>query len=116
MALEGRSKVLNKLNREISKIRGASRKGLLKASILIKERSMKKTPVDEGNLQASHYIKMRGDKNQPLAKIGCTAKYAIYVHENLEARHTNGEAKFLENAIKESEREVLTIIRNNIEI
>lgn len=36
-------------------------------------------------------------KNQTCSVIvGYTANYAIYVHENLEAKHTVGQAKFLE--------------------
>lgn len=37
---------------------------------------------------------------KPLIELGCTAFYAEQVHEDLEARHTTGQAKFLENAIR----------------
>lgn len=44
-----------------------------------------------------------GDLEEIEASVGFSAPYAIYVHENLEANHPNGgEAKFLENAIKDN--------------
>lgn len=33
-------------------------------------------------------------------QVGYTARYAVYVHEDLETTHKNGEAKFLEKAAR----------------
>lgn len=44
--------------------------------------------------------------------IGFTAPYAVYVHENLNARHTNGEAKFLENATRLYAKAAAAMIAN----
>ncbi len=44
-------------------------------------------------------VSIRGRKVQ-VVHVGFSAPYAVYVHENLQARHANGEAKFLENAAK----------------
>lgn len=33
--------------------------------------------------------------------VGYTANYALYVHENLQAHHTNGQAKYLEQPARE---------------
>lgn len=38
--------------------------------------------------------------------VGFAAPYAVYVHENLEAHHTNGQAKFLSRAMSESDGSV----------
>lgn len=38
--------------------------------------------------------------------VGYAAPYAVYVHENLEAIHTNGQAQFLSRAMKELGSEV----------
>ena len=72
-----------------------------------KTESMKRTPVDVGNLKASHLV--RPPVTHPdnhvsvtIAVGGPAAPYAIYVHENLEAHHKSGQAKFLESTLKES--------------
>lgn len=68
--------------------------------------SMRRTPVDEGNLRASHIVlppEIRGgDASVTIAVGGPAAPYAIHVHENLEADHPVGQAKFLESTLKES--------------
>ena len=38
--------------------------------------------------------------------VGCTQSYAIYVHENLAAKHNVGQAKFLETAARTKSGEV----------
>lgn len=42
----------------------------------------------------------RGEK-RPSVIVGYTAQYAIYVHENLEAYHPVGQAKYLEQPARE---------------
>lgn len=61
-----------------------------------------RTPVDTGVLRASGTVlkpKFRGKKVEIVAGFGGAAKtYAVSVHENVTARHTVGESKFLERA------------------
>ena len=38
--------------------------------------------------------------------VGYTANYAIHVHENLEAFHSNGQAKFLEQPAREMQKDL----------
>ncbi len=42
--------------------------------------------------------------------VGYTASYAIYVHENLEAYHEVGQAKFLEEPARTLRPEIVSII------
>jgi hypothetical protein len=42
--------------------------------------------------------------------VGFTQAYAIYVHENLEAKHDNGQAKFLEAPARELSSTFVDII------
>ena len=42
--------------------------------------------------------------------VGYTAPYAVYVHENLTARHPVGQAKFLEQPAREHADEIAAII------
>jgi hypothetical protein len=158
--VEGLDTVLKNLNKEISKLKGNVQKGLTLAMTFIKGQSMDKTPVDVGNLRASHYL-VTGDghvsdeakgfktkypkksgkkitasqvasaakvasehqshvseakanatsKRAPFAEIGCTAFYAVYVHEDLEARHITGGAKFLERSIHENQGKILDTVK-----
>lgn len=44
--------------------------------------------------------------------VGYTQNYAIYVHENLEARHPNGgQAKYLVQPAREKKNEIAAIVR-----
>jgi hypothetical protein len=60
-------------------------------------------PVDDGVLQASgrvHPAELEGTKVTVRLTFGGDAKdYAIPVHERLDVRHTNGQAKFLETPV-----------------
>lgn len=66
----------------------------------------RRTPVDKGTLRASEHIIgpiIRGKSIYVLiAAGGPAAPYAIYVHENLDAFHKVGQAKYIESVILES--------------
>lgn len=44
--------------------------------------------------------------------VGYSAPYAVYVHENMRARHTTGKAKFLEDPARQLSAEVAQIVRD----
>lgn len=62
------------------------------------------TPVDTGALRGSGHVdapQMSADSaTVQLGFGGPSAPYAVYVHENLSARHPSGKAKFLEGAMQ----------------
>jgi len=63
----------------------------------------KRTPVDTGELQDSGYVKMpRFVSGVMTCEVGFWAPHALWVHEDLEAFHRVGEAKFMESVWKES--------------
>ncbi len=144
--VSGLDEIIKNLNREVKKIEGNVQKGLTLAGLVVKGESMKNTPVDVGNLRASHYLvsgdgtrneeaNLRPDrsgnsrvadehsghvqealanarsKNRPFVEIGLTAFYAEFVHEDLEARHTTGGAKYLERAFHENKKRFLDTVR-----
>lgn len=111
----GLDRILKNLNQQISNIEGANEQGLLQAALLIKREAQEKTPVDTGNLKNSAYTDSEGG-DEPSAVIGYQASYAPFVHEDLEARHDNGEAKFLEKALNENQNQILEIIRQRAKI
>lgn len=69
----------------------------------IRTRSMRLTPVDTGALRASHVVsgpERVGNVTEVVIGVGGpAAPYAVYVHENLDARHPVGQAKFLQDAV-----------------
>lgn len=66
----------------------------------------KRTPVDRGDLVSTIEAPLPEIKGNTIyATIqagGAVAPYAIYVHEDLEAFHSVGEAKFIERPLNES--------------
>lgn len=52
-------------------------------------------PKKTGNLANSGYVEYGSNG----WKVGFGASYAIYVHENMAMKHTNGQAKFLDTAV-----------------
>ncbi len=173
---DGLDKVLSNLNKEIGKIEGRTRQGLLSAALKVKRDAIKLAPVDTGNLRNSAYVIWGGGKESPkvkqtgsegifkdktkgqaqrmggehqsvvsqrqgisstspFAEIGFTAFYALYVHENLTARHTKedlvsrgrgrkklrrivqaGQAKFLEQALLQNRNVILNTIKAHAKI
>jgi predicted GTPase len=66
----------------------------------------RRTPVLTGVLRASGHVQPVKRSGREISVVlafgGPAAPYAVYVHENLEAFHKNGQAKFLESVILES--------------
>jgi len=66
----------------------------------------KRTPVDKGELRASVHVTSptisKQDVHVLIVAGGPAAPYAVYVHEDLEAFHKVGQAKYLESVIMES--------------
>ncbi len=116
MALTGKNEALSKLNSELRKVKGRNVKGMRVAAAIIKTNSQARTPVDTGNLRASHYIAFGGSKGSPIAEVGLTANYAVKVHEDLAASHPTGQAKFLSEAISSSHRVILDEVRKRVRV
>lgn len=64
---------------------------------MIMARAVDLCPEDTGTLKRSAFIRIFEDR----AIIGFNCVYGYYVHENLNTRHSKGQAKFLERAIQE---------------
>ena len=86
----------------------AAGKALVQEGERIMTDAKRRTPVDTGALRASGqtaWPDVAAASVSVTLGFGNTAvKYAVYVHENLAARHPVGEAKFLENAVMAAER------------
>ena len=106
MSLE---QVAMNLSEKIKEIEGATVAGLYKAGLMIEREAITRTPKDTGNLRNS-FLTTRNENN---VEIKNTANYSLVVHEDLQARHLIGEAKYLENAIKAKTGDALKIIAEN---
>jgi len=73
---------------------------------LIMTEAKLRTPVDTGALRGSGHVQPTVREGTALVSRGGfggpAAPYAVYVHENLTARHPVGRAKFYESALVEA--------------
>jgi hypothetical protein len=104
---------LEKLKQESPK--GAT-KGLKKAGTHLQKESQKVVPVDTGALRASAYTKIRWANTKRVdVVVGYTMPYAIYVHEDLFARHKPGKiAKYLEKPARQLAKKLLKMVADEV--
>jgi len=104
--LRGYAEMQGKLSKLMRNIPHEEASALYVEAGIEKTESQRRTPVDEGNLRASHIVmppEFKGTNvSVTIAVGGVAAPYAIHVHENLDAEHKTGQAKFLETTLKES--------------
>ena len=111
VVIEGLDETMASLNGEIGKIIGRTTGGLLAGGLIIQRRAQELVPVRYGNLKGSAFTR-KTPEDDKVVEVGFSAAYALYVHENLEAHHTNGQAKFLETAADEKSGEVVEAVRS----
>ncbi len=108
--VEGMDEVLRNLTKEIKGIKNRSLPGLKAAGFKVQREAQKRVPVDTGNLKGSARTDTLS-KAPPAVAVSFGAAYAIFVHENMEANHPVGEAKFLENAVRDLKDEIVDTVR-----
>lgn len=83
-----------------------------------KPESMSRTPVDTGDLRDSHVTKgpvIRQGYIRTWIEVGDGLEYATRVHEDTEAFHKVGQAKFLESTMNESAAFILRRVARRLE-
>lgn len=94
---------LDRIAKETPKIVATA---LYQEALVEQKEAMTRCPVDTGALRGSHQTQRPviagGDISVAIVCGGPAAPYAVHVHENLEADHPVGEAKWLERTIRES--------------
>lgn len=106
-AVTGLQRVLSNLDKEARKIEKLTMAGLMEAGLRVQAVAQQRTPVDTGNLKNSAYTRKQGELG---VTVGFSAAYAIFVHEDVEARHTTGQAKFLESALRDNREAIRQIL------
>lgn len=85
-----------------------------RAGLYVQRESQKIVPIDTGNLRNTAFTRNIGGAGWLHDVIvGYTANYAVYVHEDPNARHAEGKTyKFLEKILKDSHhrRNILAIM------
>jgi hypothetical protein len=120
-AREDIRRITRSLNSVIAELERVTVPALRYALRPIFEQSQEYCPIDTGMLKESGYLEVRRvDANRVQAEIGYAKggnpHYAVFVHENLEMRHTPPtRAKFLENAVREGLSDVPMRVREYLE-
>lgn len=81
----------------------------------------RRTPVDTGALQSSIHVEgpkraFNGGIYTEIVAGGPAAPYALAVHENLDAFHNPGQAKFIESTINESAPHMAARVARRIDL
>ncbi len=113
--LEGFIELTNKLNKSISQISDTVQSALLDCSNDLQQKAQDLTPIDTGALRASAFTEADRQGENPSVIVGFEEEYAIYVHENLEAHHDVGQAKFLEQPLKENADKYAEHVKNKVQ-
>jgi len=87
------------------------RKALDAVGLETSGRAKEITPVDTGRLRSS----ITWQKRDTSVDIGTNVEYAIFVHEDLDAFHRTGEAKFLTKAVTRHEDRIRHLIKAGME-
>lgn len=112
--LEGFVELTKKLNKSISEISSVVEDALLDCGNDLQQKAQDLTPVDTGALRASAFTEAESGSN-PSVIVGFEEEYAIFVHENLEAHHPVGQAKFLEQPLKENSDKYVKYVRDKVQ-
>ena len=112
--ITGIDKVLRNLKKATKNMSQKAEIGLKKGGLFLQREAQKITPVDLTNLRPSARTDNVGGSGfdaDIVVHFGAGADYAVYVHEDLEARHkAPTSAKFLEKPAREKIKEIFKII------
>ena len=117
LKLDGTDKLLKQFRIEEEKMNKEVAKAMAKFAGKIEADAVKLTPVRLGELEKRSFTsgpEYDPDTHQYVMIVGYEKegqtfdhRYAVPVHERTYARHHNGQAKFLETAVKENAQEYL---------
>ncbi|MEF2919318.1 MAG: hypothetical protein U0O22_02480 [Acutalibacteraceae bacterium] len=133
--LNGLKTAEQNLQEEINKLTEKGGKGLLDALFYVGAESQKRAPKDNGDLRGSlqvelgeklyaqgvndkgnNYVEIVGKIPEQLkeGKVSFNTEYAATQHEQINYHHENGQAKYLESVLIESQERILNCIAGKI--
>jgi hypothetical protein len=113
LTIKGFDRAIRYLERAARGIENEFARALYEEAVIEMTESIQRTPVKTGALRGSHTLDgphrgfgvFGGNDIEVVIRVGgVAAPYAVIVHEDLEAFHKVGQAKFLESTIHESAR------------
>jgi len=111
MSVQGAKNIKRALEAHKKRTSKGLRKGLYRAGLFLQRESQKIVPIDLDNLRPSADTRMEGTGRDVAVIVSYGTDYAVYVHENLEARHKPGkQAKFLEQPLREKRKRMRDIV------
>jgi hypothetical protein len=108
--VKGVHELIQNLDKLIKNHDKAVHEGMIEGAEIILEQSNKLAPKDTGLMVRESEVVENGKD----VEIRYNTDYSLYVHEDMAARHTNGQAKFLEQAGIDKQREVLKVIADKV--
>ncbi len=112
--ITGMTQVLSNLKKATNQMAKKAERGLKRGGLFLQRESMKIVPVDLNNLRPTartDNIGGSGFDADVVVHYGSGADYAVYVHEDMEARHQEGKkAKYLEGPAREKKDEIFKVI------
>jgi len=91
------------------------RVGLLRAGLLLQRESQNVVPIDTGVLRGSAATRLDDTEDGPMVTVSYSTEYAVYVHEDLQARHKPGKiAKYLEKPMRDNRRKLINIVNKAV--
>lgn len=111
-SISGIDRVLRNLKKSRGTIGASVSRGLKRGGLLLQRESMKIVPVDKNILRSGAFTRnVGGEGFDTDIIVGYQAEYAVFVHEDEEARHRPGkQAKYLEAPARQFRPEILKII------
>ncbi len=110
-SVTGVGTVVKRLMTAKSEVASGMERGLVKAGLMLQRASQQLVPLDTGALKNSAFTRKVGSGFSTDVQVGYTQEYAVFVHENLEAHHPIGQAKFLEQPARDLRPDMIALIR-----
>lgn len=111
----GLKAVLDALRRTEKKRARGVQVGLKRMGLFIQRESQKIVPIDTTLLRTTANTRAEGKGFDTVVTVSYGTDYAIFVHEDMEAKHKPGKsAKFLEIPIRQKKREYLAIFNEAV--
>ena len=85
--IKGVSQMLSKLKGSTNTMQDKASAGLRLAGLFLQRESQKIVPVQTGHLKNTAFTRKTGQRLMTDVTVGYTAKYATYVHEDLDKAH-----------------------------
>lgn len=90
-------------------VTGAAIQGLNQAAEYVRSQTVPLTPLRDGDLRNSLHVS-NATRSDPVAAVFTNLPYAVRQHEELNYRHRDGQAKYLEVAANQSREQVSRIV------